>query len=75
MELESTGRVLLVAGFVLLIVGGIVLLLGRVGLDALPGNLRFESGNLACFTPLGLSCLISIVGTIVLNVLIWLANR
>ena len=55
---------------VLLVLGGLLLLLGRFGLDRLPGDLVFRRGNLTVYFPIGLMILLSIVGTIVLNVLL-----
>lgn len=54
----------------LLVVGGLFLLLGRIGLDRLPGDLVFTRGNFTLYFPIGLMILLSIVGTIVLNVLL-----
>ena len=55
---------------VLLVLGGLLLLLGRLGLDRLPGDLVFRRGNLTVYFPIGLMILLSVVGTIVLNVLL-----
>jgi hypothetical protein len=46
------------------------LVLGRVGLDRLPGDIVFRRGNLTVYFPIGLMILLSVVGTIVLNVLL-----
>lgn len=53
---------------VLLAVGGLMLLLSRFGLDRLPGDLVFRRGNATVYLPIGLMVLISIIGTILLNV-------
>ena len=53
---------------VLLLVGGVFLLLGRFGVDRLPGDLVFRRGNFTLYFPVGLMILLSIVGTIVLNI-------
>ena len=52
---------------VLLVLGGLLLLLGRLGLDRLPGDLVFRRGNFTVYFPIGLMILLSVVGTIVLN--------
>ena len=67
MGLESIGRLLIGGAIVLLIVGGLFLLLGRFGLDRLPGDLIFKRGNVTVYFPIGLMILLSIVGTILLN--------
>ena len=54
---------------VLLILGGLFLLLGRLGIDRLPGDLVFRRGNATFYLPVGLMILLSIVGTLVLNIL------
>jgi multisubunit Na+/H+ antiporter MnhG subunit len=66
-SLEGLGRLLIAGAIVLLVLGGIFLLLGRLGLDRLPGDLVFRWGNLTVYFPIGLMILLSIVGTILLN--------
>jgi hypothetical protein len=68
--LEGLGRLLIVGALVLLVLGGLFLLLGRLGLDRLPGDLVFRRGDLTVYFPIGLMILLSVVGTIVLNVLL-----
>jgi hypothetical protein len=59
---------LLVAGaVVLLVLGGLFLLFARFGVERLPGDLVFRRGNLTVYFPIGLMILLSVVGTIVLN--------
>ena len=67
MGLESIGRLLIGGAIVLLVLGGLFLLLGRLGLDRLPGDLVFKGGNVTVYFPIGLIILLSIVGTILLN--------
>lgn len=64
-------RILIVLGLVLLVAGGVVYLAARLGLNLgrLPGDIRVQSGNLTCVIALGSSILLSIVLTIVLNIL------
>jgi multisubunit Na+/H+ antiporter MnhG subunit len=52
---------------VLLVIGALFLLLGRLGIDRLPGDLVLRRGNATFYFPIGLMILISVVGTIVLN--------
>jgi uncharacterized membrane protein len=68
MGLEGIGRLLIGGAVVLLVLGGLFLLLGRFGLDRLPGDLVFKRGNFTFYFPIGIMILLSIVGTIVLNV-------
>ena len=68
MGLEGLGKVLIGGAVVLLVLGGLILLLGRLGMDRLPGDLVFRRGNATFYFPIGLMILISVVGTIVLNI-------
>lgn len=68
-SLESIGKLLIGGAVLLLVIGGLLLLLSRLGLDRLPGDLVFRRGNLTVYFPIGLMILISIVGTILLNLL------
>ena len=68
MGLEGIGRLLVAGAVVLLALGGLFLLLGRFGVVRLPGDLVLRRGNLTVYFPIGLMILLSIVGTIVLNV-------
>jgi DUF2905 family protein len=65
--LEGVGKLLLGGAVVLLVLGGLFLLLSRLGVDRLPGDLVFRRGNATFYFPIGLMILISVVGTIVLN--------
>jgi hypothetical protein len=66
--LEGLGKVLIGGAVLLLVLGGLFLLLGRLGMERLPGDLVFRRGNATFYFPIGLMILISIVGTIVLNI-------
>jgi hypothetical protein len=66
--LEGVGKLLIGGAVVLLVLGGVFVLLGRFGLDRLPGDLVFRRGNFTVYFPIGLMILLSIVGTIVLNI-------
>jgi hypothetical protein len=67
MGFESMGRLLVAGAVVLLVLGGLFLLLGRFGVERLPGDLVFRRGNFTVYFPIGLMILLSVVGTIVLN--------
>ena len=67
MGLEGLGRLLIGGAVVLLVLGGLFVLLGRFGLDRLPGDLVFRRGNFTFYFPIGLMILLSVIGTIVLN--------
>jgi hypothetical protein len=67
--LEGIGKLLIGGAVVLLVLGGLFFLLGRFGVDRLPGDLVFRRGNFTLYFPIGLMILLSVVGTIVLNIL------
>ena len=67
MGLEGLGRVLIGGAVALLVLGGLFLLLSRLGVDRIPGDLVFRRGNATFYFPIGLMILLSVVGTIVLN--------
>ncbi len=68
MGLEGIGKLLIGGAAVLLVLGGLLFLLSRFGLDRLPGDLVFRRGDFTLYFPIGLMILLSIVGTIVLNI-------
>jgi uncharacterized membrane protein len=67
--LEALGNLLIGGTVVLLVLGGLLFLLGRFGLDRLPGDLVFKRGDFTLYIPIGLMILLSVVGTIVLNII------
>jgi hypothetical protein len=68
--METAGKVLLLGALVLAIAGLGALGLSKLGVDRVPGTLSWKSDNATVFVPIGLMVFISIVGTIVLNVLL-----
>jgi hypothetical protein len=65
---ETAGKVLLIGAVVLATLGLGALGLAKLGVDRVPGTLSWKSENVTVFVPIGLMLLVSIVGTIVLNV-------
>ena len=66
--METAGKVLLLSAVVLAIVGLGALGLAKPGVDRVPGTRSWKSDNVTVFIPIGLMLLVSIVGTVVLNV-------
>ena len=58
------GRLLLVFGVLLVVIRGALMLFGRFHL---PGNFTFRSGSTTVYVPLATSIVLSVVATIVLN--------
>jgi hypothetical protein len=72
MDLSQFARLLAVMGLVLLTLAGLIYLLSRFNIPVgqLPGDLVFQRGNFSCIIPLASSLLISILLTLVVNLLI-----
>ena len=70
-------RLLIILGLGLLVAGVIAYGLARLGvnLGRLPGDIRLQGENVTCLIPLGSSILISIVLTVLLNIVIRFLNR
>lgn len=75
--MTELGRIMLVVGLGLALLGGAILLAARFfpWLGNLPGDIRIEGENGRVLIPITTMILISIVGTIVLNVLIRFFRR
>ncbi|HTS74195.1 MAG TPA: DUF2905 family protein [Gaiellaceae bacterium] len=68
--METLGRALLLFAVVLAVVGGLALLLSRLGLSRLPGDIVVHRKNVTVYVRLGLSIVLSVVLTVLLN-LFW----
>ena len=66
--METAGKVLLSAALVFALLGVGALALSKLGVDRLPATLSWRSDNVTVFVPVGLMVVVSIVGTIVLNI-------
>ncbi|MFQ3568671.1 MAG: DUF2905 domain-containing protein [Aggregatilineales bacterium] len=79
MDLQNLGRLLLILGIAIAIVGALLLVLGRSGLFGsfgnLPGDIRIEGQGFTCLIPIVSMLLISVILTIVVNIIIRLINR
>lgn len=80
--MESIGKSIFVLGIILVVVGSVVYLAGRFGfsfsnlpLGHLPGDIHFQNQNVTCVFPLMTSIVISILLTIVLNLLIRIIKK
>ena len=62
--MADVGRLVLVFGVVLALIGGALMLFGRFHL---PGDFTLRSGNTVIYIPLATSIVLSVVATIVLN--------
>jgi hypothetical protein len=70
--METLGRFLMIGGIVLLIIGGLVFLSARLSLPLghLPGDIRIERPNFRLYLPLTSGLLVSLVVTLILNIVV-----
>jgi hypothetical protein len=79
MDLETIGRFMLVAGVGVAVLGGVLLLASRVpGLNQLfnlPGDIRVQTEGFSCFVPIVSMIILSVLLSIVANIVIRLLNK
>jgi multisubunit Na+/H+ antiporter MnhG subunit len=68
-SLPTFGRYLVILGIVLVAAGAMLVLLGRLGVNRLPGDILVERRGVAIWLPLASSLVISVILTLVLNLL------
>lgn len=71
------GRLLLIIGLAIAFIGLLLLLAGRYipWLGNLPGDLRYESENIKVYVPFATMLLVSVLATVLLNILLRIFNR
>ena len=76
-NMENIGRLLMIGGVILFVVGGLVFLASKFGIPfgRLPGDIRIERDGFSFYFPLASSILISVVLTILVNVIIRLIKK
>jgi len=75
--MESIARYLMIGGVILFLVGGGIYLAAKFGipLGRLPGDIRIEGENGSFYFPVTSSILVSVVLTLVLNVIARLLRK
>ena len=70
-------RILIIIGLVITSTGIFILIVGRFfpWFGNLPGDIRFESENFKIFVPLATMLLVSLLATILLNIIIRIFRR
>ncbi len=63
----DVGRTLVIVGLLIAVMGGLIWLLGGLGLGRLPGDISWRRGNVRVYVPIVSCLLLSLVGTLVLN--------
>jgi hypothetical protein len=67
---ETFAKVLIATAIALALLGGALLVASKLGLGRLPGDIVVRRGNFTFYAPIGLMIALSLLLTIVLNVLI-----
>ena len=74
--MDEIAKWLILLGVVLVVVGAVIVLVGKIpGVGRLPGDIVIQNGNFTCFFPIATSILLSIVLTILLQLVRWLSSR
>jgi len=75
--MENIARWLVIGGIVLILIGGGVYLASRFGIPIgrLPGDIRIEGKNGSFYFPIVSSILISVILTVVLNLIVRFLNK
>ena len=75
-DLGSMGKWLALMGAGLLILGGLIWLAGRLPfLGNLPGDIRIQRENVSCYFPLATMIILSLVLTVILNIVLRLLRK
>ncbi len=75
MTIEAIGKLLVGLAVLLLIVGGLLMFLGKLGLVKLPGDILYRRGSSTYFFPIVTSIVVSLVLTVLINIVIWFWRR
>jgi hypothetical protein len=75
--MNDLARILIVMGLAITLIGVVILVAVRFfpWLGHLPGDIRYEGENFNLYIPLGTMILISVVGTLLLNIVIRIFRR
>jgi len=70
-DFGDLGKFIALVGAALLVLGGLIWLTGKVPLlGNLPGDIRLQRGNVSCFFPLTTMIVLSVLLSLVLNIVI-----
>lgn len=76
MTFIDLGKWLVIAGLGLALLGGLIWLLGHIPFFGnLPGDIRLQTQNFGCFFPIVSMIVLSILATIILNIVIRIVNK
>jgi uncharacterized membrane protein YdbT with pleckstrin-like domain len=75
-DLSSFGKLLVIFAVVIALVGVLLMVLGNVPLfGKLPGDIVIRRGNSTFFFPIVTSIVLSVVLTILINLVLWIFRR
>jgi uncharacterized protein HemY len=75
-DLSSLGKILLLLAIVIALVGVLLMALGNIPFfGKLPGDIVIRRGNSTFFFPIVTCIIVSIVLTVLVNLLLWLFRR
>ena len=76
-DLTTIGKWLVIVGLGLALTGGGIWLMGKIGLPLgrLPGDIRIERGNVTVYLPVASMILVSLVLTVLVNLVLRLFRR
>ena len=77
MDLSYWGKLIVIVGVVLIVLGGLIWLLSKSGLPLgqLPGDIQVRREGWSCYFPIVTMILVSLLLTLVLNIIIRLLHR
>ncbi len=76
MTFIDLGKWLVIAGLGLALLGGLIWLLGHIPFFGnLPGDIRIQTQNFGCFFPIVSMIVLSILATIILNIVIRIVHK
>ncbi|MBC7266716.1 MAG: DUF2905 family protein [Coriobacteriia bacterium] len=75
MDLQTFGKIIVALGLGLALLGALVWLGGRLGLGSLPGDVRIERDGWGCYVPIASSILLSLVLTLLINLIVRFLNK
>ena len=74
--LDAAARTILLLGGILVVLGLLLLVLGRMPFAGrLPGDFHLRWGSGSCYFPLVTGLVLSILATIVLNLILWVMRK
>ncbi len=69
-SLAGLGKIILIIGLFMVVAGGLMMVLGKIpGLGRLPGDIFVQRGNFTFYFPVVTMIIVSIVLTLLLNLL------